>query len=101
MALGNLDWTRNFPQEKLFHLVQAGSDHCPILLTSEEEARSSWRPFKLFAMWMKHFFFSDLILKLLGIWMLMAPQHFNCPLNNIALENDFPCGIRLSLVILI
>ncbi|XP_026398880.1 uncharacterized protein LOC113294721 [Papaver somniferum] len=54
MALGNNYWCNSFPQAKLMHLVQAGSDHCPILLIPQVHRNNSWRPFKFFAMWMKH-----------------------------------------------
>ena len=31
-ALASLDWSSRYPDATLFHLVAAGSDHCPILL---------------------------------------------------------------------
>ncbi|XP_026430943.1 uncharacterized protein LOC113328067 [Papaver somniferum] len=60
MAIGNSYWCMNFPLDKLFHLVQAGSDHCPILLSpTVNDNPKTWRPFKFFAMWMKHFSFKN------------------------------------------
>ncbi|XP_026445199.1 uncharacterized protein LOC113345732 [Papaver somniferum] len=54
MALGNDDWCNVFPNAKLYHLVQAGSDHCPIMLLTELENRKLWRPFKFYIMWIKN-----------------------------------------------
>ncbi|XP_026383873.1 uncharacterized protein LOC113279396 [Papaver somniferum] len=60
MAIGNSYWCMNFPKAKLSHLVQASSDHCPILLIPTEIGNSkTWRPFKFFVMWMKHFAFRN------------------------------------------
>ncbi|XP_026432418.1 uncharacterized protein LOC113329808 [Papaver somniferum] len=41
------------------YTVQAGSDHCPIMLIPKETTSNTWRPFKFFVMWMKHFAFRN------------------------------------------
>ncbi|XP_026395764.1 uncharacterized protein LOC113290370 [Papaver somniferum] len=54
MALGNQQWCFHFPNARLYHLVQAGSDHYPIMLQTDKTTENLWRPFKFFAMWLKH-----------------------------------------------
>ncbi|XP_026459195.1 uncharacterized protein LOC113359837 [Papaver somniferum] len=54
MALGNQQWCNDFPNARLYHLVQAGSDHCPTFLHTDKVPKNLWIPFKFFAMWLKH-----------------------------------------------
>ncbi|XP_026459304.1 uncharacterized protein LOC113359963 [Papaver somniferum] len=52
MALGNVDWNLNFPNSKLYHLNQVGSDHSPIMLVTDAITPSCWKPFKFFLTWL-------------------------------------------------
>ncbi|XP_026416709.1 uncharacterized protein LOC113312172 [Papaver somniferum] len=52
MALGNVDWSLSFPNNKLYHLSQLGSDHSPIMLVTYATIPSCWKPFKFFLTWM-------------------------------------------------
>ncbi|XP_026435794.1 uncharacterized protein LOC113333583 [Papaver somniferum] len=54
MALGNQQWCSDFPNARLYHLVQAGYDHYPIMLQTDKTTKNIWIPFKFFAMWLKH-----------------------------------------------
>ncbi|XP_026433495.1 uncharacterized protein LOC113330916 [Papaver somniferum] len=53
MALGNVDWNHNYPNSKLLHLTQSGSDHSPIMLVTNSLDTRCWKPFKFFLTWLE------------------------------------------------
>ncbi|XP_026409878.1 uncharacterized protein LOC113304974 [Papaver somniferum] len=52
MALGNSDWNISFPNSKLYHLNQVGSDHSPIMFVTDSSIPNCWKPFKFFLTWL-------------------------------------------------
>ncbi|XP_026399828.1 uncharacterized protein LOC113295717 [Papaver somniferum] len=52
MDLGNGNWYLNFPNSRLHHLSQIGSDHCPIMLDTDITTPNCWKPFKFFLTWL-------------------------------------------------
>ncbi|XP_026399360.1 uncharacterized protein LOC113295226 [Papaver somniferum] len=52
MALGNGNWSLNFPNSKVLHLAQLGSDHSPVMLDTDVTLPKCWKPFKFFWTWL-------------------------------------------------
>ncbi|XP_026455509.1 uncharacterized protein LOC113356558 [Papaver somniferum] len=52
MALVNGSWNLNFPDTRLLHLTQLGSDHSPIMLDTDITVPNCWKPFKFFLTWL-------------------------------------------------
>ncbi|XP_026399338.1 uncharacterized protein LOC113295210 [Papaver somniferum] len=52
MALGNGNWNICFPNSKLMHLTQVGSDHSPIMLVTDSTVPNCWKPFKFLLTWL-------------------------------------------------
>ncbi|XP_026396130.1 uncharacterized protein LOC113290763 [Papaver somniferum] len=53
MAFGNFNWNLSYPNFKVMHLTQVGSDHTPIMLLSDASVPNCWKPFKFFLTWLK------------------------------------------------
>ncbi|XP_026417167.1 uncharacterized protein LOC113312645 [Papaver somniferum] len=53
MTLGNVEWNNNYPNSKLMHLNQIGSDHSPILFLTNSHDSACWKPFKFFLTWLE------------------------------------------------
>lgn len=55
------DWITLFPESKVFHLSRVKSDHCPILLKTNNSFRIGPKPFRFESMWMSHKDFPNIV----------------------------------------
>ncbi|XP_026452117.1 uncharacterized protein LOC113352521 [Papaver somniferum] len=53
-ALVNSEWTLSYPDSKLLHLTQKGSDHLPIILTMYNKPSQSGKNWKFFKHWLQN-----------------------------------------------
>lgn len=75
MALANADWVRCFPNSKLFHLTQVGSDHCPMLFVADTEQAHCWKPFRFYFTWLSDNTCPDVIKKAWSSIVHGSPAH--------------------------
>lgn len=50
-GLINVLWQETWANSHAIHLPAVGSDHCPVLILTETNARSGFKPFKFEAFW--------------------------------------------------
>lgn len=57
------EWLTIFPNTKVFHLPSYSSDHLPVLLRTEPQAKKGVRPFRIEQWWYRHPDFKDICAK--------------------------------------
>ena len=58
----NLDWLTMFPNASLWHLPRITSDHCPLLIRTDNRPSSSGlKPFRFEPMWLTHENFFEVV----------------------------------------